>query len=52
MKKTKVSIEEYGFFDRYHNQNSFVVTRGEEGKRLNLSRPLNRYAERRTYILS
>ena len=32
--KTKVSIEEYGFFDRYHNQNSFVVTRGEEGKTL------------------
>ncbi len=30
MKKTKVSIEEYGFFDRYHNQNSFVVTRGKK----------------------
>lgn len=32
--KTKVSIEEYGFYDRYHNQNSFVVTSGEEGKTL------------------
>lgn len=50
--KTKVPIEEYGFFDRYHNQNSFMVTNGEEGKTLEFAKTFEPVREEKdVYII-